>query len=233
MTGTTPAFTAARRARGRFGLAAIPGAVAIASLGFAPAVHGQFMVGEPSDDVWAYEFAADPGGDPVIRLWGDSGLDLNPDGYPGPPASRAFWSYGFASWDLSDVPPGWDWQGATVTLTVADGTVYDPSENEVYLRLLTGPVDEATWVFGVGPAPVAGDAYRIAGDDSAAANGPGSLITFEIPRNLPANVLRKWAANRRMDLAFTSTAQQLGGGQILRVASRDNLLYDGPMLDLR
>jgi len=199
----------------------------------APHASAQFFVGEPTDDVWAYDFASDPGRDPVIRVWGDSGVDVNPSGYPGTPFSQPFWSYGFASWDLSDVPPGYRWEGATLTLTVVDGTVYDADAHDIYVRLLTGPVDETTWVWGVGPAPVYGDLYRLAGDDSQVANGPGSLITFDIPKNLPVSVLRQWAANRRIDLAITSDCQQAGDGQVVRFASNNNLLFDGPILELK
>lgn len=209
-------------------------AVATLAVGFtAPAAHAQFLVGEATDDVWAYDNASDPGGDPVIRLWGDSGFDLNPTGYPGAPQTRFFFSYGFASWDLSDVPPDYTWAGATVTLTVVEGSVYDPANNDVYLRILTDGVDENTWVFGVGPVPIAGDQNRLVGDDSDAGNGPGSEITFDIPANVPRSLLRRWAANGRIDVALTSDADFATNEEFLRIASNDNLLFDGPTLELK
>jgi hypothetical protein len=194
---------------------------------------GQFLVGVASDDVWAYDRAANPGGDSVIRVWGYNGDDLNPAGYPGVGPSVSFWSYGFVSWDLSNVPPGYEWNGATITLTVEQGVVYDPAVDDVYLRLITDGFDEDTWVFGVGPAPIYGLLNRVEADDSQAANGPGSKVTFEIPKNIPRFVLARWARTGRIDAAITSTADFLNDDRFFRFASNNNLLYDGPMLELK
>lgn len=192
----------------------------------------QFDVGVASDDVWVYRHSGNPGGDPVIRVWGTSGLDINPTGYPGRGPSQDYFSYGFMSWDLSSVPRNYEWRGATVTVTIAPDTNYDPATNDVYLRLITNSFDENTWVFGQGPRPVPGDGNRILGDDSQAGNGPGSTITFRIPRNLPQNVLAEWSRTGRMNLAITSTADFFGAQQILRIGSSENVLYEGPRLVL-
>lgn len=213
------------------------------SLQFASAVLGvtilgssalaQFDVGICSDDVWVYQHSANPGSDPVIRLWGDGVLELNPTGYPGTLETRDLFSYGFASWDLSSVPRNYQWRGATVTLTVSPDTNYDPQRFDVYLRVLTDSFDERTWIFGQGPQPVPGEFRRIVGDDSRANNGPGSTITFDIPRNLPTSILQTWARTRRMNLAFTCNADYLNERQIIRIGSSENALYDGPRLVLR
>jgi len=194
--------------------------------------RAQFDVGHPDDDVWAYVHSGNPGGDPVIRLWGDGVNDLNPTGYPGTFETQPFYSYGFLSWDLRDVPRNWQWRGATITLTVTPDTNYDPQRYDVYLRLLSDSFDEFTWIYGVGPYPIPGMNNRVRGDDSRAANGPGSTITFRIPRNVPTNILQSWARTGRMNLAITSNAEFASERQILRVASEENAIYDGPRLVL-
>jgi hypothetical protein len=196
------------------------------------AAQAQFDVGLPTDDVWAYRHSGNPGGDPVIRLWGDGTNELNPTGYPGLPDTEDYFSYGFATWDLSNVPRNYRWNGATITLTVAPDTNYDPQRFDVYIRLLTSPFDEGTWIFGQGPRPVAGEMNRILGDDSRVANGPGSTITFRIPRNVPQNILQTWARTKRMNIAITCTADYAIERQIIRIGSSENVLYEGPDLFL-
>lgn len=196
------------------------------------AAVAQFNVGIATDDVWVYRHSANPGSDPVIRVWGDGTHELNPTGYPGSLFSQDYFSYGFASWDLSDVPGNYRWNGATVTITVAPDTNYDPTTNDVYLRLLSDSFDESTFVFGVGPHPVGGENNRIVGDDSRAANGPGSTITFQIPRNIPQNILQSWARTRRINFVITSDCDFANERQILRIGSSENVLYDGPQLVL-
>lgn len=195
-------------------------------------IHAQFDAGIADNDCWVYTHAADPGGDPILRLWGSNGFDLDPTGYPGSPGTQFFFSYAYASWDLSDLPGDFRWNGATITLTVEGGSVYDPAVDDVYIRLITGPFEEDTFVFGGSPAPVSGDTNRLLGDDSNF-NGIGSEITFEIPRNVPAQVLQKWAADRQIYVAITSTADFGTDGRFLRIASGENLLFDGPKLELR
>lgn len=197
------------------------------------AASAQVEIGEPGDDVWCYIRSSDPGGDPVIRLWSDSGIDVNPTGYPGRPGTEDFWSYGFASWSLDNLPPDYEWRGATITLTVAEGTNYNPATSDVYVRLLDDGFDEDTWTFGVGAGPVSGANRRVVADDSRANQGPGSTITIDIPRNVPSSVLRRWAQNRRIDVALTTTADFRNNSEFVRIASKENLLYDGPKLTLR
>lgn len=193
----------------------------------------QFDVGVADDDAWVYEHSGDPGADPVIRLWGHDGLDLNPTGYPGTPASRSYWSYGFLSWDLRDVPSGYEWAGATITLSVLPDSAYDPDRHDVYLRILTGSFQEETFVYGIGPEPVAGDDNRLAGDDTQVNNPVGGFITFEIPRNVPRSILREWSRTGRMNLAITTDADYAADASLLRIASGENALYEGPRLILR
>ncbi|MFG0329450.1 MAG: hypothetical protein ACF8PN_06060 [Phycisphaerales bacterium] len=199
---------------------------------FAGAVaSAQLDLGVADNDVWAYVHSQNPGGDPVIRLWGAEGMDLNPTGYPGNRNASSFFSYGFMNWDLDEVPPGFRWNGATLTVTVAPDSNYDPAVDEVYIRLLEGPFDESSWSYGVGPGPVAGDNNRIAGDDSVY-GGAGSLITFEIPRTVPRSVLQQWAQQGFISLAITTTADQVNEGKVLRIGTGENLLYEGPRLVL-
>jgi len=217
----------------RFASIALASGLAVGLLAAAPEdASAQLDLGAPADDVWAYDNAQDPGGDPVARVWGAEGNDINPFGYPCGCQADLFFSYGFFSWDLSDVPPGYEWNGATVTFTVAEGSVYDPETNDVFLRVLEGPFDEDTWRFGVGPGPIDGENNRLVGDDSDVVNGEGSQIVFEIPANVPPALLRQWARNGRIDLALTSTADFAANGEFLRVATKENLLFSAPQLVL-
>lgn len=204
--------------------------IAIASLALTAPALAQIDLGIADDDVWAYVHAANPGGDPVLRVWGNDGIDLNPSGYPGVPFSQSFFSYAFLQWDLSDLPPDYRWNGATLTITVVEDSNYDPVTDDVYLRGLTGPFDETTWLFGEpGTEPI--DAGRIVGDDSNY-TGPGSQITFRIPRGIARQILRRWAADGRIYLAVTSGIDFDTDEKVLRFASGEHLLYDGPRLVL-
>ena len=186
-------------------------------------------LGFADDDVWAYYHAADPGSDSVLRVYGNDGLDLNPLGYPGPPPSSFFYSHAFVSWDLDGLPPDFQWNGATVELTVVDGSNYDPATDDVYIRALTAPFDESTYVFGVGPAPIT--AGRLAGDDSTY-NGIGSVIRFEIPARVDQRLLRQWARDGKIYFMISSDIDFDNDGKLLRFASSENLLFDGPKLVL-
>ncbi len=207
--------------------------VAASLLTAAGAASAELDLGIVPHDVWAYAHAVDPGGDPVIRIWGNDGEDLNPLGFPGPGQSSFFYSHGFLSFDLDQVPPGYEWNGATLTLTVAPDSTYNPATADVYVRLITEGFDEETYVFGLGPKPISGDQNRLTGDDSQAADGAGSTITFEIPRDIPRNVLRRWAQTGRMDLCISADCDFDDNAEALRIASNNNLLYDGPRLVLR
>lgn len=198
----------------------------------ASASQGQIDLGVAGHDVWAYDRAGDPGGDPVLRIWGNDGDDLNPTGYPGESGvGRSFYSYAFVQWDISGLPEGFRWRGATLTLTVEGGSSYDPLTDDVYVRGLTSMFDESTWVYGRGTKPVYGERNLLVADDSGYAGG-GSVITVEIPANLPEAVLQRWRADRKIYLALTSPIDYDQDGKFLRIASGENLIYDGPRLVL-
>lgn len=193
---------------------------------------GQVDLGVAGDDVWAFNRAADPGGDPVLRVWGNTGEDLNPTGYPGNRGiGRSFYSYAFLQWDLSGLPEGYRWRGATLTLTVEEGSYYDPVSDDVFVRGLTSDFDESTWEFGLGTKPIYGDRSLLVADDRGYAGG-GSTITVDIPAELPDALLQRWRADRKIFLAVTSPIDNHKEGKILRIASAENPTYEGPRLVL-
>lgn len=191
----------------------------------------QVDLGTSDEDVWVYPRAGDPGGDPVIRCWGHQGFDLNPTGYPGTPDSQDFFSYGYVLWNVEqgDLPPDYSWNGMTLTITIADGSTFDPAQDNVYIRGLSSPFEELSWFFGDPPAPIAGPRLEgvVNGDGS-----PGDTITFSIPRSIPNSILQKWSQDRAVYLTVTSDADVFTTGRFLRFASNDNLIYDGPQLVL-
>ncbi len=205
--------------------AAVLGIAAMAATAF-----GAVDLGTATDDLWVYPHSADPGGDPVIRVWGARELDINPTGYPGQPWAQSYFSYGYVQWDLDDVPPDTHWNGATLTVTVADGSTFDPSIDGVYLRGVTGTFDESNWVFGDDPAPIA--SARLVGVVSGNAEA-GDTVTFDIPRNIDQRILQSWAKRKKISLMISSdTDFELRGG-FLRIAAEENLLFDGPQLVLK
>lgn len=194
--------------------------------------QAQTDLGIADDDIWCYDRAGDPAGDPVLRIWGNDGDDLNPTGYPGEGGvGRSFYSYAFLQWDLAGLPDGYRWRGATLILTAEDASSYDPATDEVRVRGLTAPFDESTWSFGRGSKPIYGDTNYLLADDSGY-TGAGSEIRVEIPANLPEAVLQKWRTDRKIYLCVTSPIDFDNDGKFLRIASRDNLLFDGPRLIL-
>lgn len=201
-----------------------------AMLALAPSVLADIDLGEADDDTWVYVRAGDPGGDPVLRVWGNDGEDLNPTGYPGQQGTQDFYSHAFVQWDLADLPPGFRWEGATLTITGVEGSNYDALTDDVYVRGLSSPFDEDTWEYGVGTKPL--DRGLIVGDDSGFA-GEGDAIAFELPRNLPRQILERWRADRKIYLAITSPIDFDGDRKILRFASSEHLLHIGPTLVLK
>ena len=65
----------------------------------------------PSDDVWVYPHASDPGTDPFLRVWGAGGKSVAEAG-----DDVGEISYSYLRWRLSDLPTG-KLVGATLVLT--------------------------------------------------------------------------------------------------------------------
>lgn len=183
--------------------------VTAAALGIVTAAGGALAgvpmtvdLGLAQDDVWAYISAPDPANFPEISVWGSFGLDLNPEGFPGPQPGANFWSHGFIGWDLPAIPDGYRWGGATLTVTLSSGT-WLPDDGDAFVRMLTGGFSEQTWnIFANTPSPRM-DVDGIVGDDTGA-TGVNTTITFEIPADLDASIVGGWESAGQVYVAITA-----------------------------
>lgn len=160
-------------------------------------------LGVATDDVWAYVSAVDAAQTFVLSAWGSDGLDLNPEGFPGSPATRNFWSHVFVAWTLPNVlPHTFGWGGATLTVTLASSTWQNTVGNP-YLRFLDRGFQQDTWsILSNTPVPLPA-LGSVLGDDSAA-TGPDTTITFTLPNDLDPSIWRKWLRDGQVYLAITA-----------------------------
>lgn len=160
-------------------------------------------LGVATDDVWAYVSATDPAQNFVLSAWGSDNLDLNPEGFPGSPATRNFWSHVFVAWTLpADLPHTFGWGGATLTVTLASSTWQNTVGNP-YLRFLDRGFQQDTWnILSDTPVPVPALGF-ILGDDSGA-TGADTTITFTLPSDLDPTIWRKWLRDGQIYVAITA-----------------------------
>ena len=122
--------------------------LALACFSLSVSAYSQSFTLSPSDDVWVYPHAADPGYDPIGRVWGDS-----VDSYvPSWPPIEDF-SYTYLRFDLSGIAPG-QYQlisaNLRVTHRVTSSGTFTREAGEAYpleARGLSGTFSEATWTF--------------------------------------------------------------------------------------
>lgn len=201
----------------------------------APAV---IDLGIADDDVWAYVSAVDPATAGVINAWGSSGLDLNPQGFPGSFPQSNFWSHIFVGWDTGVLPADFRWGGAEVTIRLGSST-WVPEAGDAFIRFLNRGFEESTWtIFGNTPVPVP-ELGLVTGDD-AGATSTGDSITFTIPADLDPEIVFEWLTGGQVFFAITADnapppPQQgmppdLTGA--LQVYSSEDIFARGPRLTL-
>ena len=218
-----------------------------AGLLVASGVHAQttpFVVGQATDDVWAYISAISPSTNTVLSVWGLPPNDLNPGGFPGvpggPPNGANFYSHAFVGWRLpGNLPANFRWGGATITVTLASDT-WRPQQADTFLRFLSRGFDEATWnISSNTPTPVSA-LGRITGADANAMT-QGDTITYTIPGAVNPAIFRPWFTGGQVYLAITadgSPAPPSQPGQppdltgALQIFSHEDIFGRGPVLTL-
>ncbi|OYT74888.1 MAG: hypothetical protein CFK49_06075 [Armatimonadetes bacterium JP3_11] len=105
----------------------------IATLGiclFVSAFTQQIYQAQPTDDVWYYDNAFNPGFTAFLRVWGDGTNALDPTGAR--PALN--YSYSLAKWRLNGIPAGRQYQviRAQITVVQTQPPGYTQQEGEQY-----------------------------------------------------------------------------------------------------
>lgn len=96
----------------------------------------------PTDDIWVYPHASDPGKDAYLRVWGAEGRDVAKD-----INELQDYSYSYLKFDLSKLPAG-KITGATLTLTHIADAGYDVAyakQNPLRVRPMPSDFDEKKW----------------------------------------------------------------------------------------
>ncbi len=126
----------------------------------------------PTDDVWVYPHATDPGMDPNLRVWGISGDAVAQD-----PSEADNFSYAYLKWDASMLPKDAKLKEATLTVThVAEPnfTLDVAKHFPLQARPVSSNFDEKTWSYG--------DSIKIAPEKLKT-----SIFGEGIPTSIPAS----------------------------------------------
>ena len=124
----------------------------------------------PSDDVWIYEHASDPAGDPFLRIWGASGKPVSDD-----PADTGQFSYGYLRWNLTTVPSNSKITGAKLIVKQVADPGYSSEDAKacpLEARALEGMFDEKSWTFSL-----AAKVYPKSGAEALYGSGYPQLIS--------------------------------------------------------
>lgn len=189
-------------------------------------LQAQSYSSAPSNDLWVYSHAQDPGGDAVLRVWGDGTSSYNPSWPPG----DAF-SHGYLKFDLSGIALGtYDLTSATLTVThrvTAAGTFTKEvaDANPLEARALGTNFSEGTWNYNDPSNPAPQSTVYGNGDLSQY----NSAASFQIPINLLGadfNAAFNAAVNgdQQLAIALTRTMPVSGmvGSSPYRIYSKDH-----------
>lgn len=134
------------------------GLAASLCVGLSVAASGQTYRSTPSDDIWVYGRAADGGGDPFLRVWGD-GRNSRSDRFP--PGDEH--SYSYTKFNLGGIAPG-PYFVTRAELKVRQrttvGRIYtkaDAEANPLEARALGTNFSEDTWNLFDPNTPAPGD----------------------------------------------------------------------------
>lgn len=108
-----------------------------------PSLAADTYLLDPSDDVWVYPHAGEPGTDPLMRIWGVSGLAAANKGEPADD-----FSYGYLKFDLSGLPKSLKVTEATLSIALRDNPGFTPDQAKaapLEVRLMDGDLDEKKW----------------------------------------------------------------------------------------
>lgn len=99
----------------------------------------------PSDDIWVYPHASDPGRDETVRIWGAGGRSVAAD-----PVDAEEFAYGYLRFTLPARAKGARLIGATLELTNVPNDEFDAAElaaTPLEVRPLIGSFQEKTWTY--------------------------------------------------------------------------------------
>jgi hypothetical protein len=177
----------------------------------------------PTDDVWVYPHASDPGKDPFMRVWGGNDLAVSPS-----PDEMDSYSYGYLKFDLSSLNKGQKLTAAELVLKHAADPGFsqqDADNRPIQARALLGTFEEKTWQYE--------NATKVAPDKSDTAvygsatgtvisNGQPFTLTIDLLKG-PAKFAERLETGSTLALALTSTIDPQVGGMraVYKVYSKD------------
>jgi hypothetical protein len=209
--------------------------ICVTALALSAGAGAQTLSLRPTDDVWVYEHAVDPGGDPVSRVWGDGTRSFK-ETYP--PGQQ--FSYTYLRFDLSSLT-GRSYRVDSATLFItsrpAGYTRQQALENPLEARLLDKDFTEATWDYTDPSNPNPLGLFGL-GD----MRGHSQTSDYAIPIDLNQNrsyfgqaLNSAVNADKTLKIALTSRLRvDSMSGQPYRIYTRDfPLLPKQPRLELR
>lgn len=189
----------------------------------------------PTDDVWYYDNAFNPGFTTILRVWGTEQSAVDPTGAP--PALN--YSYSLARWSLAGIRPGVNYQvvSAEIRVTTAPPIGYTQQEGTDFpleARDLTrSDFNEVSWAFANPNNPYPGN--LIFGTGTMANYNPSA--PFVIPIALTAPEFEAYFnsainGNGFLGIGFVSRLDpgDSGGTRFYRFYSRNDTGGRGPVL---
>lgn len=183
----------------------------------------------PSDDVWVYPHASDPGKDPFLRMWGAGG-----DSVAATADDAADFSYSYLKFDLSKVPSDWKISSATLVLTQVPDPSYeeeDAKKTPIEVRPLQGTFDEKSWNYDLisKVSPTKG-VKAVFGTGVAKSFASGKEVVFEVdllkgPADFKGAVSKAIASSdKSLALGLTSAMDpsSLGSRASFKIYSKDS-----------
>ncbi len=194
---------------------------------------------QPTDDVWYYDNAFNPGFTAILRCWGDGTNAVDPTG----DRPRLNFSYSLAKWSLSPFQSGVRYQllEARIVVTQTQPPGYTREEGEQYpleaRDLSHTNWNEATWDYNAPDNPYPGTQIF----------GTGSMLNYrtDAPFTIPIDLLAEGSdfeayfhqavnTTGELGIAFVSTMNpaEQGGTRFYRFYSRNDAGGRGPILQL-
>ncbi|MDW8107629.1 MAG: hypothetical protein RMK45_09135 [Armatimonadota bacterium] len=190
---------------------------------------------QPTDDVWVYSFAFNPGTTPVLRAWGDGVTSVSDQAPPGESHS-----YTYAKWTLAGVRAGVIYQVLSAQITVVQTqppgyTRESGEQNPLEARDLSSTNwSEATWQFNNAATVVPGNILFGEGTmENYRLDAPFSIpIIINVAQFEPYFNAAISQNNGVLGLALTSRLNPEGAGaqNIYRFYSRNDTGGRGPVL---
>lgn len=202
------------------------------------ALAQQTYQAQPTDDVWYYDQAFNPGFTPILRAWGDGQNAVDPSGArPG-----LNFSYSLAKWRLSGIPAGRQYQviRAQITVVQTQPPGYTRDEGEQFpleARTLSNTnFTEQSWSYSALNNPEIG--ATILGESLMTNYRTDAPFAIPIPLNVEAFEPYFNAAvsqnNGELGVGFVSRINpaDAGGSRFYRFYSRNDTGGRGPVLQV-